>query len=436
MSTYTTVLDYGADATGTNDSTTQIQNCINNQGTIIIPDGNYRIDGKITVHSGKAVKAYGGARLFRPAGSTNTDALVLLRDNYSQWDGGKIETLVNHPNGIVQLGHENATSSNWNSLYWKFQNVNLIGKQAAGNVGIYIPNSQVTLGSAYANYFGAVENVSILNSDVGIFLPEISNAHHFSNVSFWNMMSAAYKLRGVYACSVFGGFLHTSLNGVIGVWLMNRTVGTDHHSESNSFYGFGIEPGGASSRALVIESACARNDINISDNTSGGSTIGNLNNNINTKAQLVFRGGQYNDVSVLDSLVVRPGAVQRQQNRLTKSYNGTVAEAATATAANVTLNSGRYSAIVQVTVTGRSAAGLPNGGGLGTFAITRVDGGVSVTELSRNNSGSGVILQPCITSGNTVSVRVSGFNNGTGTSYNYTAEVSVVVENFDAITLS
>lgn len=269
--------------------------------------------------AGKAAQAYGGARFLRKsANSSSTDAIVLLRDSYSQWDGGIIETQNNHPNGIVQLGHENTTTSNWNALYWKFQNVRLIGGQIAGNIGIYIPNSHVALGISVANYFGAVENVSILNSDIGVFVPEISNAHYFSNVRFFNMISAAYRLRGAYGCSVFGGILHTSTNGVVGVQLLNRTVGTDHHSESNSFCGFAIEPGGS----------------------------------------------------------------------------------------------------------------------VGTFLISRVGGGATVTELTRNTTASGVTLQPCTVSGNDVLVRVAGFNNGTGTSYNDTAEVSVVVDNFAAVTLS
>lgn len=437
MSTYTTVLDYGADAAGKNDSTSAIQACINANGTTIIPNGTYRIDGKLIVHSGRAVQAHGEALLLRKSEETsNTDAIILLKDSYSRWDGGKIETQNNHPTGIVQLGHENTSTSDWNSLYWKMSNVNLTGQQVSGNVGIFVPSSQVTIGNRCANYFGAIENVSIYNSDVGVLLTEIANAHHFSNVSFWNMISAAYKLRGVYACSVFGGFLHTSSNGVVGVWLMNRTVGTDHHSEANNFYGFGVEPRGEASKGLVIESACTRNDINILDNTSGGSTIGNFNNNINTKSQLAFRGGQYNDVNVTDSLVLKLGATQQIQNRLTKGVSGTVAENATATAATVTLNSSRYSAVVQVTVAGRNAAGLPNGGGTGTFLISRVDGGATVTELARNTTASGVLLQPCTVSGNSVNIRVSGFNNGTGTTYNYTAEISAVVENFAAVTIS
>lgn len=126
----------------------------------------------------------------------------------------------------------------------------------------------------------------------------------------------------------------------------------------------------------------------------------------------------------------------RLQNRQIKTYSGTVAETATVSAANVTINNARYSAIVQVTLVGRSALGLPHGGGIGTFLVSRVDGGATVTELSRTSSASGVVLESCSTSDNTVSIRVRGTNNGTSTSYNYLAEVSVIVDNFTAISLS
>jgi hypothetical protein len=69
------VTDYGADPTGAMDSTTAIQNAINNARTgqvVYIPAGTYKISGSITARSNVTLRGAGmGVTVFKPQGGGN-----------------------------------------------------------------------------------------------------------------------------------------------------------------------------------------------------------------------------------------------------------------------------------------------------------------------------------------------------------------------------
>jgi hypothetical protein len=208
--------------------------------------------------------------------SSEETPVVYVTQKYSRFSGGSITTQNDHGFGIVLLGHKTLDST-YDATNWRFERVDLSGVQETGNVGIRAQSSQ-PYGTGKANYFGHISNINIISSDYGIELTEMVNAHTIANVQFWHMKTAAYWFHGAIENSVFGGFLHTSLNGVIGIKLDNKKTGSGADSKLNSFYGVHMEPGGDLSKSVSIESGCNGNTIMIMGNVDGGTAINNLEN--------------------------------------------------------------------------------------------------------------------------------------------------------------
>jgi len=239
---------------------------------VSLPAGEYRIDGTIIVPKHTRLTLTHGALLKRFAKhSGNTDAVVRVLGNRAWLSGGRIVTENSHPYGIVTLGHADSTKdTRYNATHWHFGDCWIEGRQAKGNVAIWIPNAQAAHKSIeYANYFGHVQNIAIRGSDIGVLLDEVSNAHRFYGVLFSHLISSAWELRGAYANQVFGGFLHQSRDGVVAIRLRNTSNDRYHDSIYNSFFGFGIEPGGDKSAAYQIESRCRRNTLILQNNSPG-----------------------------------------------------------------------------------------------------------------------------------------------------------------------
>ncbi len=354
-----------------------------------------------------------GAKLIRVKEAKNTDAILCLAGKNSSFEGGFIETENSHPTGIVQLGHPSTTGVTFSSERWRFSNCHLKGVKSSGNIAIYIPSGQVSRGDI-ANYFGTVENISVVEVDIGVLITELSNAHTFINLVFDNIISSSYVFRGAYGCSIFGGFVNRGGSGFIGVKLLDRTVGSNHHSTRNSIYGFGVEPNslGMAAKSILVEANCTDNDINIMDNTSGDPDIRNPNNIINVRKVVSF---------------------PRVQITTNRSSTGTVSENAEVSAYKVSMLATRYGALIEVKVACHNPQGAPCGGGYAIFSLRREDGGPVVTEVNRVNSPFGVSIMPCTISGNDVFIRIKGVNNGTGTTYHYFSEASILVDNAAAV---
>lgn len=416
--------------TNTDDLTEYLQAMLDcGEYSFVIPDGQYGIEGKLIQPAGTVVDCSGGATIKRLG--AKTDALLLLKGEYTKWHGGAFQTLNNHPNGIVQLGHENATTSRWNAFYWQFTKVNLFGVQASGNVGIYVPSTQLA-GGGFANYFGTIRDVTVFGSDVGTFLPEFSNGHQIFNVSFYNMITYGHKLRGAYGNTIQGGFLHTSTNGVVGLGLLNHVAGSGHDSVNNQILGYGCEPGGATSKAVVVESGCSRNTVLMNGNVAGTNTISNTDNDINTHFQTSFRGGNYYLMNIVPAGDFISQGTHQVGYRKNYRISGSVAENVTKTFATVTIGAANRGAIVEVKIAGRATGVLNPGGGVGVWRIHRLSfGGAVSTNLSLNTAAAGVILSDTTVTGNNVNLRVKGFNAGTGTTFNFTAEVVVISDTPD-----
>jgi len=263
------------------DATNAINDRLRNDSEVRLGPGEYRIDGTIIVPKHTRLALSHGATLKRYADESDSTApVVRVLGNRACLGGGRIVTENNHPQGIVTLGHSDASrQTQYTATQWKFSDCWIEGRQAPGNVGIWIPNSQATFKTIdFANYYGFVQNVAVRGSDIGVLLDEVANGHRFFGVFFSHLMTAAWELRGAYANQVFGGFLHGSKNGIVAIRLRNTTNDKYHDSVYNSFFGFGIEPGGAKSSAYHIESRCFRNTLFLQSNAAARSVDENGQN--------------------------------------------------------------------------------------------------------------------------------------------------------------
>ncbi|MGH7945566.1 MAG: hypothetical protein ACREF9_11210 [Opitutaceae bacterium] len=263
------------------DVTDTLNSALARSSEVWLPSGIYRVDGTVVVPKHTQLTMAHGAILQRFAKHTdNRGAVVALLGNRAYCSGGRIITQNDHPQGIVTLGHADASLEiRYNATNWYFANCAIEGRQSPGNIGLWVPSSQVAHRSTdFANYFGYVQNVSIQGADIGVLLDEVANAHRFFGILFSRLISTAWELRGAYGNQVFGGFLHKSRDGVVGIRLRNASNDQYHDSIYNSFLGFGIEPGGKKSTAYRIDSRCRMNTLILQSNVATKGIDENGNN--------------------------------------------------------------------------------------------------------------------------------------------------------------
>jgi hypothetical protein len=401
----------------TTDDTTSIQAAFDSGYPVVIPDSDYRCDASLVVPTGQTVVNEG--KLIRTTDSAAVTPVLYLKGSYTTFNGGTIETENNHASGIVVLGHESIAST-YNALYWNFRNVDLFGKQVAGNIGISIVSAQPYVGASAANYFGNISNISVKGSDIGVKLTEIANGHNFSGVSFWNMITSGYQLVGSYGNSIFGGFLHTSTNGVIGVQLLNETAAYAHDSDANQLFGFHVEPGGAASKSLYIDDACEGNFVYLNNNVAGGHTILNDNN-------FFFSPNADNQFS--EARTVKFGTIYtntRFETDETKEYrsSGTGLDENTSyDMFSVTLSDKR-SAIVELSLTYYNNTLDKKEDIHQVWSLSRSGAVTTVNSLSGGSAGAGLTAHAFTTAVPAV-FSITTFNNGTSTTGNYSYSVTV-----------
>ena len=285
LADHKSVKDFGAVGDLSVDDTAAINAALSTGGEVDVPDGNYRIDGTVTVQSGAKLRLARGAKLIRKtASSASTDPVVYLLDSYSELEGGTIQSENTSPNGVVCLGHMNSTDDR-NAWHWRFQDCNVFAANTATSIAVNVPSGQVTYGSR-ANYFGLITGINIYGGDYGLLLAEQANAHNVSNIQFWYQRTACLKLRGAYGNNINNFFCHESaVNGCIGVHIANKTASLQE-STWNDITGFTVETGGAGDRSVVIDSNAIANRVIGGSNVAGGYTISNTNNFVVISSQL------------------------------------------------------------------------------------------------------------------------------------------------------
>jgi Pectate lyase superfamily protein/Chaperone of endosialidase len=284
---WVSVLDFGADPTGTNDSTTAIQNAINASSYVLIPFGVYRCDNIITIQSTyssqKHVLMQSAQLIRKSANSSATGAVVQLLGSYGSFDGGGgfITTQNNSPGGVVVLGHSDNTTSNYTAVHWSFKNVTIEAKVFGSaptiyqSIGVYIPSSQPFIGSGSANYFGNVENVNVQNASIAFWLTDLVNGCTFVNCTVNGFWYAAFTLQGAYGNTFYGGFLeYCYQNSKVAIQLLTKLYPSAPYastlqSQWNNFFGSTMELYATSMIGVQIDSGCQGNFVQFNWNTVG-----------------------------------------------------------------------------------------------------------------------------------------------------------------------
>jgi hypothetical protein len=302
------VMDFGADPTGTTDSTAAIQAAINNSSFVVIPFGTYRCDSTVVITSSygtpKNVLSQGATLIRKSASSSNTTPVVQLLGSYGSFNGGNgfVISENNSPSGVVALGQSDATTCNYTAIYWSFSNVNVLGNITAGNantattfqsIGVYIPSSQPQLGSSSTNYFGTIENVTVSGVTIGTWLSDLANGHKFVNFQVRGFSHYGYLFQGAYGNTVYGGFMEVNyLDSKIGIGLKTKAYPSAPYASSlqsmyNHIYGITMEFSGTAMQGLVIDVDCQGNYVEFNWNAVGSSILDNdgFNNILESRKQ-------------------------------------------------------------------------------------------------------------------------------------------------------
>jgi hypothetical protein len=266
------------------DVTAAITTALSLSNDVWLPAGDWRTDTMITVPPGKMLRLSQKAMIVRVTAASAVTPVVYLQGTRSAFDGGQIATEKNHAGGVVACGHlDNTTNSV--ATWWQLRNVNIEGVAAAGNIGIFVPSGQATIGPTAVNYFGNIHNVHVHSADIGLLFAEVANAHSGSDLQFWNCRTTCIEFRGAGESSLSNIFFHSgSANGLVGIRLSNKTVYTNP-STMNTIIGFTDETGGAADQCVVIGTEPTKNTIIGNDNVAGGNTISNRANRVILKGQ-------------------------------------------------------------------------------------------------------------------------------------------------------
>jgi hypothetical protein len=306
---FANVLDYGADPTGVADSTVAIQTAITDNAAVFIPAGNYRCDNTISIISNynnrKHVVMTAATKLQRlSAHSAAIGPVIELLGNYGHFDGGfgELNTQNNSPRGVACLGQADQTTSNYNGLYWNFENCDVRTKDFTGTlpssgdgVGVFIPSSQPLLGSSFVNYFGTVSNVRVFDATTAFHLTDLANSHTFVNCFVDFFWFYAYRLNGAYGNSFYGGFINgCKRNGGVAILLGNKLnpafpFASTLQSSNNNFFGMSIELYTTGNNGVQVDAGtgspleeCGHNFCQINWNTSGNAFVDNTSAKTNT----------------------------------------------------------------------------------------------------------------------------------------------------------
>lgn len=384
---------------------------------VILPQGTFRTDGSLTIPANVTVLGY-GAELLRPAAATSTAPIVHLKGTKAKLIGGTVKTEKAHPNGIIAIGHLDLTSA-WNAQYIVVRDVEIRGIQAAGNVAVKLSSSQPELGPNFSSYWHKLDGVTIRGCDIGVWCTEKANSNLFLDCHFWDCITTPFRFEGCYDNHVLAGFLHTSTDGVVGIQLLNRGESTykTHHADNNTVKAFSIEPGGANSIGVYIDSNCIGNDIEIMNNVPKKSVILNKNNRYmprfgeihNASGQAIYHEGEY----------TAPGYVRKQGG-------GICVEGATVKIAKIPLasrNSARVTLEMQC-----SHPGLDGTTSLRRqFRLKRVGTTTTVTEVAGQSDTDGNFLSLAWSNPTTGTFELAftAFQNGTNGTYKYSWKLEV-----------
>lgn len=274
------ILHFGADPTGKNDNTAIFQKAINSNKKVFIPTGTYRLDGMVTVKSSVHIEA--GTTIIRKSSLSNsTEPMFWLNTSYATLIGEdksvKIISENISPNGVIKIGHLDASDTKKNINFCEVRNLFIKGAakdKAKNNTGVLIFNSQGN-GSIKSSYFHTLRNLIIQQFNTGIHLKGLANANSISGIVFNRVGKSnndyALIIDGAMENRIYDVFHHHSkeANTIIIRDFTHELSGKSITPVFNDIFGVVSEPGGTQSRCFVAKSG-KYNKIRIGCNCKAG----------------------------------------------------------------------------------------------------------------------------------------------------------------------
>lgn len=272
------VLDYGADPSGTQNSSAAITAALAAGAHIIVPTGTYRCDTMIELEANKVLELMGGATLIRKtANSASQDPVVWMKGSESSMFGaGQSSTFIRSenksPNGVVRLGHKDMTESHDNVLYCTLRDLTIAGALGYGqtsgspDVALNMVNPQF---DGFASYFHNVTGLKVQSANYGIWLQGWANANTISNIQGYVIGNTTITTPGGDAFIYVNGALDNAITDCFFHFSPDTTGlkvtnfdntgggGSLHVPYANSCKGLIFEQGGAAAFGAKIDSGDA-----------------------------------------------------------------------------------------------------------------------------------------------------------------------------------
>ncbi len=301
LSDILSAVDFGADPTGTSDSTSAINSALAAGTVVYIPQGTYRCDSSVVVTQGKTLLLEGTLHRMSAHSALDTPVVHLNGDTVSFKGVGVSSTVMtdnNAPNGVVLWG---AINPQTDYVAYRFANVSdlriMCRSDGTGTTNVSntlsLQNSQFWLGGAL--YDGVFQNLHLFNGGKQVYLNPISNGNIFNNIFCWN--TRGYS---VYLDGRSGGIVtdNSFCNFMIDGSAYNVTSYYGRYVNNCCFTNCGGEPG--SGNWLDFDSTCTSMNFHGWDNHSGTGTFNALNSTLMSHGYLVT--GAYVQTADLYSL--------------------------------------------------------------------------------------------------------------------------------------
>lgn len=182
--------DFGAVGNSSTDDTAAIQAALDASDYVIVPAGDYRIDGTITIEANKTLELRGGLYKFS-AYTSDTGPVVKLFGNYAMLRGNGSDTYIqtqnDSPDGIILIGAEDPSTTTTNFRFGQVRDLRILGSGSTvvGSKGISIQSSEYY--SSGALYEFIIKNIYIFYVNTGIHFGPIANGHIVDSIQFWDI---------------------------------------------------------------------------------------------------------------------------------------------------------------------------------------------------------------------------------------------------------
>jgi len=445
------VIDFGADPTGVEDSTAAVQNAVNSGRHVFVPTGTYRIDGTIVFSDNQSMELGQKAFLTRKsADSSNTDPVVWVRGSSVAIYGSGMTNCGfssgnRAPYGVLRIGFANMKfdpNPQPNVTYNSFHNFRVWGATLYGPTTldpetgqpdscIFICNPQFF---GRAVYFQDISGIHMRGANIGLWLCGWANGNTISNIHgvfLGNTSTAPYNCfiydNGSLDNTISNSFFHASPNSQgLRVEKFDNTAegGSVHRQFATSYRGMVFEQGGSGALGLVAIDTDG-SFYEIRHNCAGGNFFepGFFDKNFmfglaspyGSNNQLV--SGTYRQ-SRRESVNTDTGSGRLAYEEYF-SYSG-LTEATAYDIGTVNVLNGQRGAMIEVEFgVGAGASINYQGGGKFIFVITRNAGQIISSTVVLSRYVGGVVPQKPILDlnpfgGAKIIFRVG--NNGTGTS--------------------